>query len=196
MAKESNFKNMFLCLLAICFGGSAIMGGTYVLTKDTIDAAQVEKVNTAIAQVIPAFDNQPSQQVKTFTVEGKTMKMYPGTQAGTPVGCAVEATTSKGFGGNITVMIGFLPDGTIYKSALISHSETPGLGEKLDPRKSPFTLQFEGKNPSAFRLLVKKDGGDVDAITAATISSRAFCDVTQSAYNAYMEAQQKGGLYE
>lgn len=196
MAKESSFKNMFLCLLVVCFGGSAVMGGTYMMTKDTIDAAQVAKVNAAIAQVIPAFDNQPSEQVKIFTVEGKTIKMYPGTQGGTPVGCAVEATTSKGFGGNITVMIGFLPDGTIHKSAIISHSETPGLGEKLDPRKSPFTLQFEGKNPASFRIKVKKDGGDVDAITAATISSRAFCEVTTTAYNAFLDAQSKGGLYE
>lgn len=187
---------MLLCLLIICFGGSAVLGGVYVLTKEKIDAAQVAKVNAAIAQVVPAFDNEPSQEMTEMEVNGKPVQIYVAKQGGQLVGYAIQATTSKGFGGNVTVMAGFLPDGTISKTAIIAHSETPGLGDKMDPKKSPFTLQFEGKHPNSYKLGVKKDGGDVDAITAATISSRAFCDVMTIAFKAYQQANQQGGDYE
>ena len=70
-------------------------------------------------------------------------------------GAAIEAVTTRGFGGPIKVMVGFRPDGTIHNTAVISHTETPGLGDKMDPRKSDFSLQFQGKNPGTFRLAVK-----------------------------------------
>jgi Na+-translocating ferredoxin:NAD+ oxidoreductase subunit G len=76
-------------------------------------------------------------------------------------------------------MAGFLPDGSIYKVTVLDHKETPGLGTKMTDLK--FSRQFLGKNPDSFKLLVKKDGGQVDAITAATISSRAYCDALQRA---------------
>lgn len=196
MAKESNFKNMLLTLLLICFGGSAVMGGAYLLTFEPIAAAQQAKVNNAIAQVLPSFDNRPAEESYKWEVSGKKVTIYPATAEGQYVGSAVEAVSSKGFGGPVKVMVGFLPDGTIFRTAIISHSETPGLGDKLDPRKSSFSTQFEGKNPATFSLSVRKDGGDVDAITAATISSRAFCDVLDIAYTAFMDAKEKGGNHE
>ena len=79
-------------------------------------------------------------------------------------------------------MVGFLPDGTINDVAVLEHEETPGLGDKMEKKKSDWSLQFQGKNPETFRLSVTKDGGDVDAITASTISSRAFCDAVTRAY--------------
>jgi electron transport complex protein RnfG len=66
--------------------------------------------------------------------------------------------------------------------SVLQHKETPGLGTKMTEEK--FLVQFRGKNPGSFPLKVKKDGGQVDAITAATISSRAFCDALQRAYDA------------
>jgi electron transport complex protein RnfG len=84
-------------------------------------------------------------------------------------------------------MVGFTPDGKIYNTSVLEHKETPGLGDKMDIRKSPWPKQFEGVNPSDFNLKVKKDGGDVDAITAATISSRAFCDAIDRAWKAYQK---------
>jgi electron transport complex protein RnfG len=81
-------------------------------------------------------------------------------------------------------MVGFLADGSIFNIAVVSHSETPGLGDKMDISKSNFSVQFKGKNPEDFQISVKKDGGDVDAIAAATISSRAYCDAVLRAYNA------------
>jgi len=76
-------------------------------------------------------------------------------------------------------MAGFLADGTIHNVVVLNHKETPGLGTKMTEPK--FSDQFNGKDPDDFDLRVKKDGGDVDAITAATVSSRAYCDALQRA---------------
>ena len=87
-------------------------------------------------------------------------------------------------------MDGFLPDGSIYKIAVLEHQETPGLGDKMENQKSldktsglSWSSQFGGLNPGAVQLKVRKDNGEVDAITAATISSRAYCDAVQRAYD-------------
>ena len=97
------------------------------------------------------------------------------------MGYAVKTFTDKGFGGHVEMMAGFLPDGTIYNVIVLQHKETPGLGTKMTEPK--FSNQFLGKNPASFKLKVKKDGGQVDAITAATVSSRAYCDALQRAFD-------------
>lgn len=191
MAKESTFSNMVITLFVVCLVASAGVGGIYALTKDLIDAAKIAKVNSAISGVVPDFDNDPSAEKFEVTTDGKTSMVYPAKKDGEIVGYAIEAATSKGFGGAIVLMIGFQPDGTIYNTAVISHTETPGLGDKIDVKKSNFSVQFNGKNPETFHLSVKKDGGDVDAITASTISSRAFCDAVETAYKTFKDIQQK-----
>lgn len=85
-------------------------------------------------------------------------------------------------------MAGFKPDGTIINITVLEHKETPGLGTKMT--EPSFKDQFVDKNPGNYELKVKKDGGPVDAITAATISSRAYCDAVQRAYNTL----KKGGI--
>lgn len=180
--KESNLKNMFIALLVITFIASASLGGIYELTKEPIAAAKLEKKNNAIRQVIPEFDNIPTDDVYKKAVDGDTLYFYPGMKGGEPSGTAVETFSNLGFSGKIKIMVGFLPDGTINDVAVLEHKETPGLGEKMERKKSDWSIQFQGKNPESFRLMVKKDGGDVDAITASTISSRAFCDAVTRAY--------------
>lgn len=93
-------------------------------------------------------------------------------------------------------MVGFLPDGTIHRVETLSHNETPGLGDKIDRSKSDFSVQFEGKNPRTFRLAVRKDGGDVDAITASTISSRAYADALTRAYHVFESIHQTRTSHE
>lgn len=185
--KESTLKNMLIALFAITFVASAALGGIYELTKEPIAAAKLAKKNAAISQVIPAFDNNPGDEVYKVATEGDTLYFYPGTQAGILVGTAIETFTKLGFSGEIRLMVGLLPDGTINDISVLEHAETPGLGDKMDRKKSDWSVQFQGRNPSEFRLLVKKDGGDVDAITASTISSRAFCDAVTRAYENYMK---------
>ena len=190
MAKESTFINMSVTLFAVCLIASAVLGGVYAVTKAPIEAAQLAKINGAIGGVVPAFDNAPSDDKFEVEVNGKKSVVYPAKNGGEIVGYAIEASTSTGFGGNITLMVGFTPDGAIVKTSVISHAETPGLGAKITESESHFVTQFEGKNPADpdFKLSVKKDGGSVDAITASTITSRAFCDAVNTAYLAFCEA--------
>ena len=82
-------------------------------------------------------------------------------------------------------MVGFDDDGVILNTEVIKAGETPGLGDKINKSKSDFAKQFNGQDPAEYKLQVSKDGGDVDAITAATISSRAYCDAVQRAYNVF-----------
>jgi electron transport complex protein RnfG len=86
-------------------------------------------------------------------------------------------------------MVGLLPDGSINNISVLEHKETPGLGDKMQKNKSSWSEQFNGKNPGSFKLAVTKDGGDVDAITAATISSRAYTDAVKRAYETYQANQ-------
>lgn len=183
--KESNLKNMLVALTMITLIASAALGGIYELTKEPIAAAKLEKKNNAIRQVIPDFDNNPTEEVYKHAADGDTLYFYPGKSGGNIVGTAVETFTNKGFSGEIKVMVGFLPDGTINDVVVLEHAETPGLGDKMEKSKSDWTVQFQGKDPESFRLMVTKDGGDVDAITASTISSRAFCDAVTRAYETF-----------
>lgn len=186
MAMQSSLKNMVIVLGTITLVASAAVGGIYLLTKEPIEAAQAKKVNDAIAQVMPEFDNTPSAEAIEKEADGETVKIYPATMAGSAVGYAIETFSKNGFGGRISLMVGFLPDGTIKDISVISHNETPGLGDKIQKSKSDFIeTRFVGKNPSDpnFKLAVTKDGGSVDAITASTISSRAFTDAVARAYN-------------
>jgi Na+-translocating ferredoxin:NAD+ oxidoreductase subunit G len=185
MAKESTFLNMLLSLFLVCLICSGILGGVYAITKKPIDTAQLAKKNNAISTVVPEFDNVPSQEQFSVEVDGKSSVVYPAKKGGVIVGYAIESSTSKGFGGAIVMMVGFSADGSIYNSSVISHSETPGLGDKMVEGKSNFSAQFKGKNPANFKLSVKKDGGDVDAITASTITSRAYCDALERAYKVF-----------
>lgn len=191
MAKESTFKSLVLTLLIITLVASSALAFVYQLTLKPIEMVKAAKKNDAIQQVVPAFDNQPTTEVITLTVDGSELNIYPAKKGGKLVGAAVESFTNKGFGGEIKVMVGLLPDGTINKALVTEHKETPGLGDKLESGKSGFSLQFEGKNPADFKLSVRKDGGDVDAITASTISSRAFCDAINRACKAFNENKTK-----
>jgi len=190
MAKiESSFKNMLLSLTLISLGASAALGYVYELTKEPIALSVLNKKTEAIKLVVPEFNNNPNADLmRIATGEGDTLEVYPAKMDSVVVGYAVKTYSNKGYSGYISIMAGFKTDGTIINLTVLEHKETPGLGTKMsDPS---FKDQFEGKNPDSFPLKVKKDGGKVDAITAATISSRAFCEAVGRAHNTL----KKGGL--
>jgi len=179
MAKklESTLINMILSLVLISVVMSATLAFVYLKTKGPIEVASKQKEISAIRQVLPEFDSDPL----TGMLEKDGVIVYQVSNQNKPVGFAVKTFTDKGFGGHIEMMAGFLPDGSMNNMTVLSHKETPGLGTKMtDPK---FSNQFLGKNPADFILKVKKDGGQVDAITAATVSSRAYCDALQRAFN-------------
>ena len=197
--KESTFKNMVLTLFLVTLFASSALALIYEMTKGPIaEAKRLKKVN-AIGEVVPAFDNDPGTEIKKLAIEGDTLYFYRAWTNGKVTGIAVESYTYAGFSGLIKVMVGFLPDGTLNNIAVLEHAETPGLGDKMEKEKSfdkttgeSWTTQFERKNPRNFSLKVKQDNGDVDAITAAAITSGAFCDAVQRAYDGLMEVT--GGL--
>ncbi len=182
MAKiESSFKNMALSLTIISMVASACLAFVYQVTKGPIEASILNKKISAIKMVIPDFDNNPdSEMFRLPTGDGDSLDIYPAKKDGNLIGFAVNTYSPSGFSGNISLMAGFRTDGTIINIAVLEQKETPGLGTKM--AEPEFKDQFNDKNPSDFDLKVKKDGGQVDAITAATISSRAFCDALQRAY--------------
>ena len=191
-AKKDTLLNMFVALFLICIVAGGVLGIVYNATKDPIAAAENAKKTEAIKNVLPEF-----KTLKTVNV----MSAVEGDNAEIPfhlaydadnnfIGASVETFTNKGFSGNISLMVGILADGTIKNISVLQHAETPGLGSKME--EETFKGQFNDKNADSFNFSVKKDGGDVDAITAATISSRAFCDAVNRALSTF--ENNKGGF--
>ncbi len=183
--KESNFINMVSTLFIIALISSTLLGFVYEQTKKPISEVALQKKIKAVENVVPKFDNNPLDDAKIIKMDGEDVTIYVAKEKNKTVGLAIDTFTMKGFSGLIRLMVGILPDGTIHNIVVLSANETPGLGDKIQKSKSNFSDQFNGKNPNNFDLKVKRDGGDVDAITAATISSRAFCDAVRRAYQIY-----------
>lgn len=188
MAKlESSFKNMLLVLLSITLFSALALGSMYSLTKEPIEASKKAKQQNAIKTVLPPFER--IAEVEEVEVEGmgafNVYKAYD--KQDKFVGAAVESWSKNGFSGEIKIMVGFDIEGNIVDYSVLEQKETPGLGTKMvDWFKTDKANQnIKGKNPSKNKLTVNKDGGEVDAITAATISSRAFLEAVQAAYTAY-----------
>ena len=192
--KESTFKNMVLTLFLVTLIASSALALIYEATKGPIAEAKRLKKAKAIGEVVPGFDNDPGTELKKLAIDKDTLYFYRARQGEELIGIAVESYTYAGFSGLIKIMAGFRPDGTLIDIAVLEHAETPGLGDKMEKEKSmdkqtgvSWVTQFEGKDPKSFSLRVRQDNGDVDAITAATITSRAFCEAVQRAYDGLLE---------
>ena len=173
MAVKSSFKNMTICLFAICIVCSGLLAGVYALTKEPIDAAARAKNEAAIKEVLPEAAVTIEEE-RTVDFEGASYAYNLAyDEVGNVVGCAINVAP-VGFGGPIAIKVGFDINGVICNTKVLSQAETPGLGAKcVEPS---FSEQFKGWNTAEKKLSVKKDGGDVDAITASTITSRAYAD--------------------
>lgn len=171
MAVNSSFKNMSLCLMVICLVCSALLAGVYALTKEPIENAAKSKNDMAIKEVLPETAVNVDTE-KTIEYNGKTYTYNLAfDEQGNTVGCAVNVKPG-GFGGPIAIKVGFTADGVIWNTKVLSQAETPGLGAKCT--EEDFSRQFVRLNPSERKLALKKDGGELDAITASTITSRAY----------------------
>ncbi len=187
MAKrESTFINMIITLFVVTTVASFTLASVYNLTKEPIEKAREAAKQQAISKVVPEYD----------ILKTKIFEAYDGTDSlefnlayknDELVGIAVATFTNSGFSGKIKAMVGLYPDGTIYDVVHLEHAETPGLGDKIDKSKSDWSDQFKNFDPKKKTLKVEKDGGDVDAITAATITARAYCDAIERAYQTFKE---------
>ena len=162
---------MTICLFAICVVCSSLLAVVYALTKEPIDAAAKAKNEAAIKEVLPE-SAVTIEEERTVEYEGQPYTYNLAyDEVGEVVGCAINVAP-VGFGGPVVIKVGFDRNGSILNTKVLSQAETPGLGAKcVEPG---FAAQFRGFDPSEKKLAVKKDGGDVDAITASTITSRAY----------------------
>lgn len=178
---------MAIVLTAVTVIAGALLGYVNDLTKGPIEEANAKALSDAIAVVVPGFDNQPTENPETIDVNGASYTIYRATKGGEFIGAAVQST-ANGFGGPLTILVGFDAEGNIIDYSLLSHAETPGLGSKADVWfKKDGKGSIIGMNPGEVSLTVSKDGGNVDAITASTITSRAFLQAVNNAYTAYAD---------
>ncbi len=193
MAKlESNFKNMFLSLFTICLVVAALLAQVNKMTAKPIAEAKAMKLVNAIREVVPPFDNDPvAEAYKMPDGQGDSLTVYPAKKGDEIVGFAVNSSSKNGFGGNIQIMVGFDTENKIVNYSVLQHSETPGLGSKMTQWFKDTTKPNQsiiGRDLSAGQLKVSKDGGNIDAITASTITSRAFLEAVNKAYAVYKES--------
>ena len=185
---ESSLLNMTLVLTLV----AVVMGGILAFVNHLTEGPIQEQKDKALADGIKAVmvcnDLVVAEPVEVKqTVDGKehTFIIYNVKDAqGKDLGAAVQSVT-MGFGGDLKVLVGFDSEGSILGYTLLEHAETPGLGAKADQWSQRGQKgDIIGKSP-AEPLTVSKDGGQVDAITASTITSRAFLKAVNNAYNAY-----------
>ena len=191
----SSLPNMMLSLGIITIISAALLAWVYSITAKPIEDAAKQKQVEAIKAVTPEFDNNPLADCEEWTPQGlkEPFIIFPAYKNDKFVGAAVEGYSLNGFSGEIRVMYGFNAEGDIYGYEVLSQAETPGLGAKMGEwfKMEEGNRSVIGKNPSTTSMFVTKDvGGDIDAITAATISSRAFLGALRDCYDAF-EAYKK-----
>ena len=174
---ESSLANMVIVLTVISVVAGGILAYVNQITAGPIEKIKAETLNNALRSVLNA-DEMP--QVSSTNSIDEFTTVYV-----TNMGVAVQAATD-GFGGKLKVLVGFTEDGAISGYSVLEHAETPGLGAKAGEWfQKGAKGDIIGKKPAEKALAVSKDGGEVDAITASTITSRAFLQAVNQAYQAY-----------
>lgn len=189
MAKrESTFINMVVTLLLVTGIAAGALGFVYDLTKGPIEVAKLKAQQEAIEKVLPEFDELGDSYKVLKEEGGDSLEFFPAFNSGELVGTAIKTYTKKGFNGFISIIAGIDKSGNFSGYEVLEHKETPGLGSKMgvwfnNPEKP--NQYIIGKNPNSNKFTVSKDGGEIDAITASTITSRAFLEALTRAYNSY-----------
>jgi len=186
---KSSITNMVLVLVGVAVITGSILAYVNYVTTGPINEQKEKTLADGIKAVMGGGELTvcKTDTVKQEDKSGKEISfvVYQTTdKQGKNLGAAVESTTG-GFGGNLKVLVGFNPDGDILGYTILEHAETPGLGAKADKWfQKDGKGNIIGKNPEK-PLTVSKDGGEIDAITASTITSRAFLLAVNQAYLAY-----------
>lgn len=197
---KSTLINMTAVLLGITLVGSAGVGIVNMITTEPIAAADRNSARTLVEEVLPeGVEILPADTL--LNIKGNIVLVSKGMLDGQIAGYAIAAPslTKKGFNGTVSLMVGFNPDGTIYNIRVLKQNETPGLGTVMAVEGNKLYHSFfdrasgAGKNPGQMKLAVTKDNGEVDALTAATISSRAYVNAVATAYAAFLQASSQSG---
>lgn len=169
------------------FGAVAglLLAYTNDVTRDRIATAkQAEKLD-ALRAVLPEFDNQPNQNTCRITANGEEWTFFVARKNNAYTGAATESVSKNGYGSRILLMIGFNANHTVQQVKILEQTETPGLGSRIT--EDAFRGQFTGRKLAGTRWAVRKDSGDFEAITGATISSRAVVDAVKKAADIYQQ---------
>lgn len=191
---------MFLSLFIICLTVAVSLAQLNQMTAKPIAEAKALKLQNAIKEVVPEFDNDPvAEAYKMPTGQGDSLLVYPAKMGDEVVGFAVNSYSNNGFSGNIQIMVGFDMENKVVNYSVLSHAETPGLGSKMTDwfkDESKPGQNIIGRDLSQGALAVSKDGGQVDAITASTITTRAFLEAVNNAYAVYKASDTTSGASE
>ena len=184
---ESTLKNMVAVLFGITLVASAGVGVVNMITAEPIALSKQAATTAALTEVLPSFDETTSEEL---TIDEMPITVYTATKGGVVAGYAVQTMTKQGFSGTVRLMVGFDTDGRVVNINVLEQTETPGLGTKMCDEGNPLLGSVKGQRLEEKKLVdgklaVCKDGGDVDALTAATISSRAYVDAVNRAWMAY-----------
>ena len=188
-----------LYLAAFALTGTLILALIHAATEDRIAANERTALLQRIEQLLDGqtYDNDPLQDsvllAENAPPSATPVTVYRVRQTGQPVAAVYALTSPNGYSGTIGLVIGINADQTISGVRVVKHRETPGLGDKIDIAKSNWIRDFEGKslqNPIPERWAVKKDGGEFDQFTGATITPRAIVSTVKNALSWAAQNQQ------
>jgi len=183
LEKSMGLNGRILGLFALIT--SLLLAGTHLGTKDKIAESQRRAAQKALLEIIPEVRHDNDILTDTLTIPQhywavlglkKGGELHLARKAGEVFAIIVPAVAPDGYSGAITMIVGINLDGSVAGVRVLNHSETPGLGDKIELKKNPWVLSFDGKSlgsPPAARWTVKKDKGDFDQFTGATITPRA-----------------------
>lgn len=180
---------LVLTLITVCAG--LILSMVEAMTREPIAEQRRLETLRALQAVLPPTDNSPDQDTVQLTTgqdkRGRDVArtFYRGRQKDKLTGVAFQVTAADGYSGNINIMVGIDPSGTVAGIEILSHNETPGLGDKIELPE--FKDNFTGKNLDNADWRVKKDGGEFDQITGATISPRAVVGAVRKGLEFYRD---------
>jgi electron transport complex protein RnfG len=175
---------LVVVLTAICLFAGLLLAWVSGITEAPIKAAARAEKTAAIRTVLPEFDNEPDADARTIDAGGRAWTFYIGRKEGRFVGAAFETMSNAGYGGEIAVMVGVNAADEVTAIEILRAKETPGLGAKIaDPT---FKALFAGKHAGRTNWKVRKDQGEIDELTAATISSRAVVAAVKEGLDVYL----------
>ncbi len=170
-------------LTIICLIAGALLAGVDILTREPITQVKQKLHQKSLDEVLPPHDNSPVSDSVNVTHGGQDWTFYIARNQGQFAGAAVETVSPDGYSGEVRLMFGIGADGKSIGISILAQKETPGLGANIDT--PGFKNRFVGLDLQKTNWKVKKDGGDIDHITAATISSRAVVDAISNALEAF-----------